>query len=184
MTNIFVKCKRSLKWKYVLSLLEILGIEASKNIFKRTKRKLTKDILNQSALKMSQRPEYKGFETQELLRIVIFKQDLFIEQLNSLVKNLWLNTKISTDGDSITIKTSEKDRQRVNYISQICNSHFDEEEFVKIISMIKPYFKVAIPVKPYSPTFIDWLDRKCRKKFLFIPLIIKDIILYLVLKQK
>ena len=150
-----------------LAILETVSLEIGKKGFKRIKRVLTKDLLDKSVLEMTKQRQYKGFDSDELLRVVLYKEDQIFKQLNRVIEELNLRTKVRTDGKTITLDVSPKDFKKINCVAEISRSVPEEKEIALLVNQVKQYFKVVTPVIPQSPVFIDWFERKCGKNALF-----------------
>ena len=99
-----------------LAILETVSLEIGKKGFKRIKRVLTKDLLDKSVLEMTKQRQYKGFDSDELLRVILYKEDIIFQQLNRVIEELDLRTKVRTDGKTITLDVSPKDFNKLgNY---------------------------------------------------------------------
>ena len=150
-----------------LAILETVSLEIGKKGFKRIKRVLTKDLLDKSVLEMTKQRQYKGFDSDELLRVVLYKEDQIFQQLNKVIEELNLRTKVRTDGKAITLDVSPKDFKKISCVAEISRSVPEEKEIALLVNQVKQYFKVVTPVIPQSPVFVDWFERKCGKNALF-----------------
>lgn len=149
-----------------LAILETVSLEVGKKGFKRIKRVLNKDLLDKTVLEMTKQRQYQGFDSDELLRVILYKQDQIFQQLNHLIEKLNLHTKVHTDGKQIRIDVSPKDSEKISCVAKISKSVPDEKEIVLLLNQVKQYFKIATPVIPQSPVFMDWFERKCGKNAL------------------